>query len=477
MGAGLEQWQTCVPIEARFRADWQAGSVALTAPSGAIAWTQSVDVLGEDLLLPGEGVQFLDIDDGGPAVPVAVVAGPSQTRDRASVRVAPAWTGPPGAKRWRWRLRGTHRGISSTGPWTPEAIWQLQEPQSLLAPGSVSRGNSLPLALHGVPTGSQLVWAGKWTLADGSAQVWPADVGAALPVAQDNVAIASSLWWLSRWPATGPQPVAFDGTLHLRVLVGGQAWAGSPVPVQWQVATLQQRVVIICGTGWLAALQRLGLAAHSQAIEDQMLAVLRGHFTGLAVTLGTAPVAGEALYLTFFDKDPNGLGLLGVEPGVVKDVGNLQLDEQLGGLNHTARKAGYAAYGGVFLGEALGFSAKLHPHSPVATPQFDELFGATAPSLGGTAAPAGAAGPATFAAGTALAHVAAEIAAHEIGHALGLAAATAAPHHAGDHPGWIMDAGVDRPFAERAGLAGATQSTWGPIDTAYLHAVLAKSKP
>ena len=72
-----------------------------------------------------------------------------------------------------------------------------------------------------------------------------------------------------------------------------------------------------------------------------------------------------------------------------------------------------------------------------------------------------------------VAKVVAEVTAHEIGHALGLAADTVDAHHSGDSPGWIMDAGAARPFAERAGLPSAAISQWGPVDLAYLHQIFA----
>ena len=66
--------------------------------------------------------------------------------------------------------------------------------------------------------------------------------------------------------------------------------------------------------------------------------------------------------------------------------------------------------------------------------------------------------------------------AHEIGHALGMPAGTADLHRPTDQPAWIMDSGGARPWAERAGLAGAPPAQWGPLDAAYLGQILPRSQ-
>ena len=64
---------------------------------------------------------------------------------------------------------------------------------------------------------------------------------------------------------------------------------------------------------------------------------------------------------------------------------------------------------------------------------------------------------------------------HELGHALGLPAVPGY-HHLKDNPGWRMDQGRFRPFAERVALPGAQKQVWGPVDGAYLQTVLGNDK-
>ena len=61
---------------------------------------------------------------------------------------------------------------------------------------------------------------------------------------------------------------------------------------------------------------------------------------------------------------------------------------------------------------------------------------------------------------------------HEVGHSLGLTSIDGQFHNVGDNDGWIMDAGIYRPFAERAELDGTLPATFSPFNRAYLEAVL-----
>ena len=61
---------------------------------------------------------------------------------------------------------------------------------------------------------------------------------------------------------------------------------------------------------------------------------------------------------------------------------------------------------------------------------------------------------------------------HEAGHALGLTAGTGSFHNEGDNPGWIMDAGIHRPFGERAEIGGEGPAIFSPVNRAYLEEIL-----
>ena len=65
--------------------------------------------------------------------------------------------------------------------------------------------------------------------------------------------------------------------------------------------------------------------------------------------------------------------------------------------------------------------------------------------------------------------------AHEIGHSLGLAMVPGHPdehHNLGDNPGWLMDEGIHRPFAERAEIDGHGPEFFGAPNFQYLQQIL-----
>ncbi len=263
----------------------------------------------------------------------------------------------------------------------------------------------------------------------------------------------------------------FNGEISLAVA------ATSGCALQWQQLTLVlqptiQHIEIRSGTAFDAAVDRFGLGLRGQAILSRVQKLTRQAFEGFSVDVRLAADAqwtdvAERLVIELGDKDPNGLGLLGVDSSPGKDDGNLQLDEELAGVNRRARSLGRLAGGGVFVGELFAFSRKLHPQSAIADLGFDALFGPFAPVLGGDPA---VAGDDTSAAVQALSALIADTLVHECGHALGLAAGTVGYHHAGDHLGWRMDEGKHRPFAERAAISG--QVKWGAQDAAYLANIL-----
>jgi hypothetical protein len=481
-GADLAGWEACLATDARFVSAWhpQLDSLQAQAPW---QWGQRAEVRGADLLLPGEGEQFLEVESGGQVRAAALTTRLGQGRTRGELAIAPHWLGAqPGDRQWRIRLVGTARrgdgsAVSAATAWS---IWQtsyVQAPELRRTPTMPGwrRGDWSPAEAQGVADdGSwQLQWSGNWH--------WRSAVvpmAATLPGGLAGHSAATSHWWSAALPwAIAPE--RFDGQVRLVVTAGDDQWTSAPLGVAVPLLPTLQRVEVEAGPAWRAALARLGLQAHSAAVEGALLQRLRQLFAQYAVeiTLVAAPQADgrEKLRLRLGDLDGNGLHLLGAESGLAKDVGNLKLDEQLAGFDPAAWQNGQAAVSGVFAGELLGFSARLHPDRPSASAAFDEVFAPWCGQLGGTAAKAGQAAAAQ-AAIRQMAWAVAEVCAHEIGHALGLAAGGDEAHHLGDHPGWIMDSGDARPWAERAGLAGAPASQWGPVDASYLQEILPKGR-
>lgn len=469
----------CLDVLATWTRAVTAGPVALLA--GQVQHGDEVELSGHDLLLPGEGEVRAEIQHlPAESVSVAVTTRHESGRLRGWLRAGPAWLGlAPTVRQLRIRLVQTTAAAQAVGPWSAFAI-ELAAPSVTSQPdGALRRGALLPVAIAGVPEGAwRLHIAGNWAgAAGGGAVSWSESAPLVLPggsVADTPAAWLDSPWFLAHVTEVSSQlgpDAAFSGQLRVELLAGADAWLGPPVAVTWRLKPTLQAIVVEMDEAFVAGLGRLGLEAFAPQVRTRTLELLTGYFAGLSVHVGLAPPPGqvEALRIAIIDVDPNGLGLLGNDNSLGKDVGNLTLDEHIAGFNPARAAAGHAAYGGVFLSGLLHFSAKLKPWGSESSAEFDNIFGPYAPKLGGTPARPG---PPPAQAIEMAARLIAHTTAHEIGHALGLAAGTEAYHHLEDNPGWIMDTGQDRPFAERAGLDGAAKSIWGPVDDAYLKTIL-----
>ncbi|MDP6945675.1 MAG: hypothetical protein QF464_16110, partial [Myxococcota bacterium] len=227
------------------------------------------------------------------------------------------------------------------------------------------------------------------------------------------------------------------------------------------------------------ALVAFGLHVEKNVIVQRVLDVLYRDYAGINITFGTSQPEGYVEYgiVEIGAEDPNGSGLFGLDNTAGKDTGNRRFDDVIGGFNADTRAQGYAAYGGIFVAELLNLSPRLSD-SPLASDRFDDVFAAFAPSLGGTMAEPGEAiadGPrsgAIQAAAIILGSLIGNTVGHEIGHSLGLAAVDGEFHNVGDSGPYIMDAGVYRPFVERAEIDGQGPSVFSPTNRAYLEDVL-----
>jgi hypothetical protein len=181
--------------------------------------------------------------------------------------------------------------------------------------------------------------------------------------------------------------------------------------------------------------------------------------------------------------DPNGLGLLGYDASESRDINNLRLGDHVGGRNALGGVDG-VGYGGVFVESFLFYSE--HPpidEAPEAAPEPDPLFDAVFDPLRehevmADEYPAGASAARLGEIETAI-HVisslVADTAAHELGHTLGLAnpgLPDGPAHRLADSPGCLMDAGEDRPFAERARLEGNPGAGFCDEEIDYLQYIL-----
>lgn len=475
-------WRVCAPISATFSARWLLPAPKWLGPQ-TVHLGDRLPIGAADLPLGREGQAVLDVDDGTRAATTLVTA---RARTLGEIRVDTGWLGPAPASavlRLRLRVRGLAEGGDlAVGPWSGPLVVQLAPPSLMPLLPPVGRGEPAPLAVSGGGDRWSLLLSGTWLKAGAVAAYWPADAPRALPGRADGFAIAHSEFWQQALGVTDPGGLRFVGDVMLRVEGTQSDWMGPRQSIDWHVAATRQRIAVVPGPGWSAALDAVGLLHGRAAVETQIRLRLQQLFVGLRVDVSVGeqvPWPGEVLRVHLLGSDPSGLGLLGADNTQGKDSGNVVLDEDLGGFSAAAWSTGQVPWGGVFASEFLGFSSVLHPERAAATAQFEQIFGPWSPALGGRRAlptDVAVSGPA-YPAVLAWANMIAETCAHEAGHALGLAAGGDPPHHAGDHPGWIMDAGAARPFAERAGLPGAAPSSWGPVDAAYLSALLGSGVP
>lgn len=273
----------------------------------------------------------------------------------------------------------------------------------------------------------------------------------------------------------------FEGTTTPMLLDGHhEAW-GEPRPTTLIFNPTHQVVFVRFLPDYLESLERFGLRNQAPEVQARIFSSLRSHFEGLNISWTDARPEGWLEYTTveIGGVDPNGAGLLGLDNTEGKDVGNLRLDDVIGGQNARLDAQGYYAFGGVFIDSLVSFSPTLSPQSALASPSFDTLFGPSMPELGGQPLGAGQTHrPEARRAISAMGDLIAHTVAHELGHALGLAlhadgrADLAHEHNEGDEPGAIMDAGAHRPFEERCGLDGAHSAHFNDVHWRYLESIL-----
>ena len=353
------------------------------------------------------------------------------------------------------------------------ALGDRQALAGLPVADTVRRGSPLQLTTPAPAGATVLVLTGTWS---GRRRFTQWSTPRALPcktTGTERLAVVdSAFWWSELAPIAaevGPT-ASFAGTAQWQGVDGplGPTW-----PVTLTLAPTVQVIVLHMQTGLDEALALFGLQVYALELRALVLQRVRQHFARWSVVVLAQPPTDVTEYLTIdiTGEDPNGKHMLGNDNSLGKDVGNRTLGEQLMGYNPSRAAVGEPAWGGVFVSELMQFSDQLRPYLTSSSKEFDVLFGPYAPVLGGQ--PAAATKP-PVAALLALSNLIAGTAAHEVGHALGLAAGTQAYHHPDDHPGWLMDNGSDRSFAERAELPGAVEVRWGPADSDYLSEILPK---
>ncbi|MGC6417618.1 MAG: hypothetical protein ACON3Z_10885 [Bradymonadia bacterium] len=292
------------------------------------------------------------------------------------------------------------------------------------------------------------------------------------------------------------------GTFGGQVAAGSETAAFDTIEANFRIQPVRQIVYVKYTQGFLDALSRFGLRALEAEIRFEIIQRAQEIYGGLGVEFRSEPPDDYRLYaqVELTGVDPNGIGLIGYDNTPGKDVGNLRLNDQIGGVHALTQQDGYPGYGGVFVESFLSFS-RTPPRgiesNPGATELFDKVFSPLRPDLNGVPArdtdrlnyrprtsglgcPAkgsdreGIISCAVFAMGNMLGGTMA----HEVAHSLGLADPGGSGFHNDvDRPFHLMDAGYDRPFAERASIGGSAKEYFCRENFEYLYNILPVDSP
>lgn len=445
-------------------------------------------------------------DKGGTAAidgyPLAVRA---VARDQALYLHTPELFGlQTGEFRGTLTPRNRHRaGHLVTGEPLPVSVIVLPSTIASVGPTEASREQRVTLAGHGFYTAKAdstvtlVHLKGRFTPVGGV----PVSLDVELPV---RVETADRATWFLR-PAvvddqlTGPGSTA--GTFQGRVApvlqsataeLEGEAWTGT-----FKVLPTRQVVLLKFTPQFTDALRLFGLRNLENHVRARIFDVVRRDYAGFNLDFREEPPVDFERFTTMelTGDDPNDADLFGLDNTDGKDVGNLRLNDYVGGTNAEQVEAGAYAYGGVFVASFLRFSPNVcrkqenglpvykpcrdGSQFPLRSARFDAVFKPFAPLLGGTEARAeehdgGARSAQVKEAVRVLGSLGGNTVTHELGHSIGLAQeiGTDEFHNPGDTPGQIMNPGSARPFEERAELDGQGPATWAPGDRDYLQATL-----
>jgi hypothetical protein len=287
----------------------------------------------------------------------------------------------------------------------------------------------------------------------------------------------------------GARRGVFMGSAVPVAIKGIDELTGVAVPFGLELAPVQQVVYLRFVAPFYDSLTRFGLASAAGIVEALVEARIESIYDDWLVDVRLERPSDFSdngfATLEIGGPDPNGAGLFGYDNTPGKDIGNLRLFDQIGGVNAEVQEDGSPGYGGVFVESMLFFSS--HPDlpggepsgRPDADPLFDEIFdpvrdrAATRAELMGEGDPARVAE--VMRALAALSAMIGETAAHELGHSFGLADPFGSPttyHNATDGDGCLMDSGSSRPLGERTAQDGFAPTRLCHDEPAYLDAIL-----
>lgn len=396
-------------------------------------------------------------------------------------------------------------GEALEGAPVPVEILVLPSSLASLQPAAASREQRIGLAGNGFyasaaeEIGTSLRLQGQFAPADGAAEA----VDVELPVRVEGPSLAT--WVLE--PAVvdealvgfGSRPGVFTGTITPIVFHGTEELAGAPWRGTFEVLPTRQVVHVKFVPGFTEALRLFGLRNLERQVRDRILEVVQRDYDGLRVEFReeAPPEFEHWTTVELTGEDPNEVDLFGLDNTDGKDLGNLRLNDYVGGTNAAQGAVGAFAFGGVFISSFLRFSPNVCRAAredgstffkacadgstfALESPRFDDVFRWFAPLLGGEEArvdewSAGDRSEKVREAVRVLGSLAGNTLTHELGHSLGLAVENGIDdvyHNAGDLTGLIMNPGAVRLFEERAELDGLGPGVWSDGDRAYLEEIL-----
>jgi len=272
----------------------------------------------------------------------------------------------------------------------------------------------------------------------------------------------------------------FTGNIRPWVLHENDTVLGSGISVSLTIEPQRQIVYLKFLPGYYDALEEYGLGHVEPLIRTRIFEVLHRDYVGVNITFMDSRPEDFVEYsvVEVGGVDPNDANLFGLDNTQGKDVGNIRFNDIIGGVNAETEEEGYYAYGGIFVESFLALSPTLGIGDlPITDIRFDQIFGPFIPGLGGSPVepgehPGGVRSVQIAEAIRVLSNLVGGTITHEVGHSLGLANIEGQFHNIGDNPAAIMDAGIYRPFGERAEIDGEGPAVFTPLNSHYLELIL-----
>lgn len=492
--------------------------LSVLQPDGIIFPNDPIAIAGGGLLLPGEGETLAELQGcfvyegmGGecvalPPVEVPVLPGGPFERETGAFAFMPRIAGLlPGRFEGEVRLRNRHTDGTVLESDAVPGAWDQVPP--ILYGASTDRAS---LGQYVVLSGAGFVGAGEGdTLLHFAGTYTPDSTGTAVPVdvllLPEFVDGHTARYVVNEDDGIGQlldvrfESGVFAGSFTPEIAWAAQSVFGTPAQFEFRLDPVKQVVTLDFRPGYVESLRHFGLRAVDQMIRERVVDVIERDYETIGVEVRTEIPDDFALYtqVEIAGPDPNGLGLLGYDNTEGKDTENQRLYDRIGGVNALTQEDGFPGYGGIFLESLFGYSEDpggfADPLSP--DPLFDGLFDAFRPDRGGTPVSSSdlAGGLPTLTSGEscpvegerrlmiacavwAMGNLVGSTVSHEIGHSLGLADPYGPFfHNSGDQPDRLMDA--DRPFTERAEIAGDGPSRFCDDEYEYLRTILPTSDP